>query len=129
MPRLYPEKWPIPALLLAVTDTDDAAAVPLNTITRPLMRLMGIKTDIVWSAGRYVKRNYVPSCMNPARKISRRNCDMLPSVLRPSKRSAWRHHGVPRNEIIDRYHDDCVVERQLTHSPHGRIVLYRDSLG
>jgi Mg2+/Co2+ transporter CorB len=37
---------------------------------------------------------------------------------------------VPRNEIvgIDINDDWKAIVRQLTHSPHGRIVLYRDSL-
>jgi Mg2+/Co2+ transporter CorB len=37
---------------------------------------------------------------------------------------------VPRNEIvgIDINDDWKSIVRQLTHSPHGRIVLYRDSL-
>ncbi len=36
---------------------------------------------------------------------------------------------VPRNEIIDRYQMTTEVYRAAaTHSPHGRIVLHRDSL-
>lgn len=37
---------------------------------------------------------------------------------------------VPRNEIVGiNINDDWKsIVRQLTHSPHGRIVLYRDSL-
>ena len=37
---------------------------------------------------------------------------------------------MPRNEIvgIDINDDWKSIVRQLTHSPHGRIVLYRDSL-
>lgn len=37
---------------------------------------------------------------------------------------------VPRNEIIgiDINDDWKSIVRQLSHSPHGRIVLYRDSL-
>lgn len=37
---------------------------------------------------------------------------------------------VPRNDIVGiNINDDWKsIVRQLTHSPHGRIVLYRDSL-
>ena len=37
---------------------------------------------------------------------------------------------IPRNEIIgiDINDDWKSIVRQLSHSPHGRIVLYRDSL-
>jgi len=62
-------------------------------------------------------------------QISRRNQDMLLSVLDLEKVSV-DDIMVPRNEIvgIDINDDWKAIVRQLTHSPHGRIVLYRDSL-
>lgn len=68
--------------------------------------------------------------MNESRsQISRRNQDMLLSVLDLEKVSV-NDIMVPRNEIvgIDINDDWKAIVRQLTHSPHGRIVLYRDSL-
>ncbi|MCS5873048.1 hypothetical protein LN650_08220 [Klebsiella pneumoniae subsp. pneumoniae] len=54
---------------------------------------------------------------------------MLLSVLDLEKVSV-NDIMVPRNEIvgIDINDDWKSIVRQLTHSPHGRIVLYRDSL-
>ncbi len=102
----------------------------LNTITRLLMRLMGIKTDIVVSGSLSKRRDYALSCMNPVRK-SRRNQDMPRQVLLDTEKVSVDDIMVPRNEIIGiDINDDWgkSIERQLTHSPHGRIVLYRDSL-
>ena len=61
--------------------------------------------------------------------ISRRNQDMLLSVLDLEKVSV-DDIMVPRNEIVGiNINDDWKsVVRQLSHSPHGRIVLFRDSL-
>lgn len=64
----------------AVTDTDDAAGVVANTITRLLMRLMGIKTDIVVSGS--LSKEELRTIVHESRsQISRRNQDMLLSVL------------------------------------------------
>lgn len=61
--------------------------------------------------------------------MSRRNQDMLLSVLDLEKVSV-DDIMVPRNEIVGiNINDDWKsVVRQLSHSPHGRIVLFRDSL-
>ncbi|MGS8635663.1 magnesium/cobalt efflux protein, partial [Salmonella enterica subsp. enterica serovar Infantis] len=58
-------------------------------------------------------------------QISRRTQDMLLSVLDLEKVSV-DDIMVPRTEIIgiDINDDWKSIERQLTHSPHGRIVLY-----
>ncbi|MDD0443026.1 magnesium/cobalt efflux protein, partial [Shigella sonnei] len=62
-------------------------------------------------------------------QISRRNQDMLLSVLDLEKMTV-DDIMVPRSEIIgiDINDDWKSILRQLSHSPHGRIVLYRDSL-
>lgn len=116
------------SFLLAPLNTDDAAGVVANTITRLLMRLMGIKTDIVVSGS--LSKEELRTIVHESRsQISRRNQDMLLSVLDLEKVSV-DDIMVPRNEIIgiDINDDWKSIERQLTHSPHGRIVLYRDSL-
>jgi Mg2+/Co2+ transporter CorB len=52
----------------------------LNTITRILMRMMGIKTDIVISSA--LSKDELRTIVNESRsQISRRNQDMLLSVL------------------------------------------------
>ncbi|MBZ4363854.1 CNNM domain-containing protein, partial [Mycobacterium tuberculosis] len=100
----------------------------LNTITRILMRMMGIRTDTVISSA--LSKDELRTIVNESRsQISRRNQDMLLSVLDLAKVSV-NDIMVPRNEIvgIDINDDWKSIVRQLTHSPHGRIVLYRDSL-
>ncbi|EMO4783033.1 CBS domain-containing protein, partial [Raoultella ornithinolytica] len=100
----------------------------LNTITRLLMRMMGIKTDIIVSGA--LSKDELRTIVNESRtQISRRNQDMLLSVLDLEKVSV-NDIMVPRNEIIgiDINDDWKSIVRQLTHSPHGRIVLYRGSL-
>ena len=68
-------------------------------------------------------------CTNRESQISRRNQDMLLSVLDLEKMTV-DDIMVPRSEIIgiDINDDWKSILRQLLHSPHGRIVLYRDSL-
>jgi Mg2+/Co2+ transporter CorB len=52
----------------------------LNTITRILMRMMGIKTDIIISGA--LSKDELRTIVNESRsQISRRNQDMLLSVL------------------------------------------------
>ena len=121
---LYPEKVAYPSsLLLAPLQILMMPLVwLLNTITRILMRIMGIKTDIVISGA--LSKDELRTIVNESRsQISRRNQDMLLSVLDLEKVSV-DDIMVPRNDIDDWKS----IVRQLTHSPHGRIVLYRDTL-
>lgn len=127
---LYPEKvaYPSSFLLAPLQILMMPLVWLLNTITRLLMRLMGIKTDIVVSGS--LSKEELRTIVHESRsQISRRNQDMLLSVLDLEKVSV-DDIMVPRNEIIgiDINDDWKSIERQLTHSPHGRIVLYRDSL-
>ena len=100
----------------------------LNSVTRILMRMVGIKVDNVVSAA--LSKDELRTIVNESRsQISRRHQDMLLSVLDLEKVSV-NDIMVPRNEIVGiNINDDWkAIVRQLTHSPHGRIVLYRDSL-
>lgn len=100
----------------------------LNIITRMLMRMVGIKTDNVISAA--LNKDELRTLVHESHsKISRRNQDMLLSVLDLEKMTV-DDIMVPRNEIVGiNINDDWKsIVRQLTHSPHGRIVLYRDKL-
>ena len=97
-------------------------------ITRVLMRMVGIKADNVVSAA--LSKDELRTIVHESRsQISRRNQDMLLSVLDLEKVSV-SDIMVPRNDIvgIDINDDWKSIVRQLTHSPHGRIVLYRESL-
>lgn len=127
---LYPEKVAYPSsLLLAPLQIIMLPLVwLLNTIARLLMRLMGMKVNTVISSA--LNKDELRTLVNESRtQISRRNQDMLLSVLDLENVSV-DDILVPRNEIvgIDINDDWKAIVRQLTHSPHGRIVLYRDSL-
>ncbi|MCI1899737.1 MAG: HlyC/CorC family transporter [Enterobacter sp.] len=127
---LYPEKvaYPSSFLLAPLLILMMPLVWLLNIVTRLLMRMMGIKSDVVISSA--LSKDELRTIVNESRsQISRRNQDMLLSVLDLEKVSV-DDIMVPRNEIvgIDINDDWKSIVRQLTHSPHGRIVLYRDSL-
>ena len=127
---LYPEKVAFPSSFLL--GPLQILMMPLvwllNIITRMLMRLMGIKNVSTVSSA--LNKDELRTLVHESHsKISRRNQDMLLSVLDLEKISV-DDIMVPRNEIvgIDINDDWKSIVRQLTHSPHGRIVLYRDTL-
>ena len=127
---LYPEKvaYPSSFLLAPLLILMMPLVWLLNAITRMLMRMMGIKTDIVVSGS--LSKEELRTIVHESRsQISRRNQDMLLSVLDLEKMTV-DDIMVPRSEIIgiDINDDWKSILRQLSHSPHGRIVLYRDSL-
>ncbi|NUU67023.1 HlyC/CorC family transporter [Enterobacteriaceae bacterium BIT-l23] len=127
---LYPEKVAFPSsVLLAPLQIIMMPLVwLLNMITRLLMRLVGIRADGAVSAA--LSKDELRTIVNESHsQISRRNQDMLLSVLDLEKVTV-DDIMVPRNEIvgIDINDDWKSIQRQLTHSPHGRIVLYRESL-
>lgn len=127
---LYPEKVAFPSSFLL--GPLQILMMPLvwllNIITRMLMRLMGIKNVSTVSSA--LNKDELRTLVHESHtKISRRNQDMLLSVLDLEKMSV-DDIMVPRNEIVGiNINDDWKsIVRQLTHSPHGRIVLYRDTL-
>jgi Mg2+/Co2+ transporter CorB len=127
---LYPEKVAFPSSFLL--GPLQILMMPLvwllNIITRMLMRLMGIKNVSTVSSA--LNKDELRTLVHESHsKISRRNQDMLLSVLDLEKISV-DDIMVPRNEIVGiNINDDWKsIVRQLTHSPHGRIVLYRDTL-
>lgn len=127
---LYPEKVAFPSsVLLGPLQIIMMPLVGLlNTITRLLMRLVGIKGD--GSINSALSKDELRTIVHESRTLmSPRNQDMLLSVLDLEKVSV-DDIMVPRNEIVGiNINDDWKsIVRQLTHSPHGRIVLYRDSL-
>ncbi|HBV40607.1 MAG TPA: magnesium/cobalt efflux protein [Erwinia sp.] len=127
---LYPEKVAFPSSLLL--GPLQIVMMPLvwllNTITRILMRMVGMKTD--GTANSALSKEELRTIVYESRTLmSHRNQDMLLSVLDLEKVNV-DDIMVPRNEIVGiNINDDWKsIVRQLTHSPHGRIVLYRDSL-
>lgn len=127
---LYPEKVAYPSSFLL--GPLQLIMMPLvwllNTFTRLFMRILGIRSDGAISAA--LSKDELRTIVYESRTLmSRRNQDMLLSVLDLEKVNV-DDIMVPRNEIVGiNINDDWKsIVRQLTHSPHGRIVLYRDSL-
>ncbi|MFB9087306.1 HlyC/CorC family transporter [Erwinia tracheiphila] len=127
---LYPEKVAFPSSILL--GPLQLIMMPLvwllNTITRILMRLVGMRTE--GAANSALSKEELRTIVYESRSLmSRRNQDMLLSVLDLEKVNV-DDIMVPRNDIVGiNINDDWKsIVRQLTHTPHGRIVLYRDSL-
>ncbi|CCG86257.1 HlyC/CorC family transporter [Erwinia piriflorinigrans] len=127
---LYPEKVAFPSSVLL--GPLQVVMMPLvwllNIITRLLMRMVGISSDGAISGA--LSKEELRTIVYESRSLmSHRNQDMLLSVLDLEKVNV-DDIMVPRNEIVGiNINDDWKsIVRQLTHSPHGRIVLYRDSL-
>ncbi|OKP02993.1 HlyC/CorC family transporter [Xenorhabdus eapokensis] len=127
---LYPEKIAFPSSFLL--RPLEKIMLPLvwafNRISLLFMRCLGIKTANIRSDA--VSKDELRTIVNESNaNLSRRNQDMLLSILDLEKVTVG-DIMIPRNEIvgIDINNDWKSIIRQLTHSPHGRIVLYRDSL-
>lgn len=127
---LYPQQVAFPSsfLLRPLAKICLPIVWTFNAITLILMRCIGIRGTVIRSDA--VSKEELKTIVNESKgKLSRRNQDMLISILDLDKVSV-DEIMVPRTEIfgIDINDDWKSILRQLTHSPHGRIVLYRDSL-
>lgn len=127
---LYPEKVAFPSsyILKPLQKIMLPIVWAFNEITLFFMRICGIKPPTIRNDA--VSKDELRTIVNESKaKLSRRNQDMLISILDLEKVTVG-DIMLPRNEIvgIDVNDDWKSVIRQLTHSPHGRIVLYRDSL-
>ena len=127
---LYPEKIAFPSsyILKPLQKIMTPIVWMFNAITAIFMRCCGIKSLVIRSDA--VNKEELRTIVNESKnKLSRRNQDMLISILDLDKVTVG-DIMLPRNEIvgIDVNDDWKSIVRQLTHSPHGRIVLYRDSL-
>ncbi|MDA9557843.1 CNNM domain-containing protein [Vibrio sp.] len=102
--------------------------VIMNFITNNLLRLFGIKANDATSDK--VSSEELRTIVNEAGGlIPKRHQDMLLSIL-DLEHVTVNDIMVPRNEItgIDINDDWKSIVRQLTHSPHARVVLYRDTI-
>ncbi|WP_156294122.1 HlyC/CorC family transporter [Serratia oryzae] len=127
---LYPERIAFPSsfMLAPLQKVMFPLVWLLNGITTLILRIFGIRTNVRISGA--LSQDELRTIVNESQsQISRRNQDMLISVLDLEKVTV-DDIMVPRNEIvgIDVNDDWKSIMRQLTHSPHGRIVLYRSSL-
>ncbi|WP_165578821.1 HlyC/CorC family transporter [Photorhabdus sp. RW14-46] len=127
---LYPEKVAFPSsfLLRPLQKIMLPLVWVLNKITLLLMRCLGIKQPT--GSSHAMSKDELRTIVHESNaKLSQQHQDMLISILDLEKVTIG-DIMVPRNEIvgIDINDDWKSIIRQLTHSPHGRIVLYRDSL-
>lgn len=100
----------------------------VNLITNGLLRLLGIRAED--ATGDPLSSDELRTVVNEAGSlIPRRHQDMLISIL-DLEHVTVNDIMVPRNEItgIDINDDWKSIVRQLTHSAHGRVVLYRDQI-
>ncbi|MBL1382927.1 HlyC/CorC family transporter [Proteus mirabilis] len=127
---LYPERFAYPSSVLLSPLQKIMLPVVwfFNQITLVFMRILGIKSPVI--QGNAVSKEELRTIVNESKsKLSQRNQNMLISILDLEKVTIG-DIMVPRNEIfgIDVNDEWKSIVRQLTHSPHGRIVLYRDTL-
>lgn len=100
----------------------------VNIITNGFIRLFGVSAD--HSNKDHLSSEELRTVVNEAGNlIPRRHQDMLISIL-DLEHVTVNDIMVPRNEItgIDINDDLKSILRQLSHSPHGRAVLYRDNI-
>lgn len=127
---LYPERVAYASsIILNVLMKALAPLVLLvNLITNGVLRLLGIKATHATEDP--LSSEELRTVVNEAGGlIPRRHQDMLVSIL-DLENVTVNDIMVPRNEItgIDINDDWKSIVRQLTHSPHGRVVLYRDQI-
>ncbi|MEJ2764088.1 CNNM domain-containing protein [Photobacterium sp. MCCC 1A19761] len=100
----------------------------VNGITNGFLRLVGLKTDALDDAK--LSSDELRTVVNEAGGlIPRRHQDMLLSIL-DLENVTVEDLMVPRSDIagININDDWKSIVRQLSHSAHGRIVLYRDNI-
>ncbi|SDI99610.1 Mg2+ and Co2+ transporter CorB, contains DUF21, CBS pair, and CorC-HlyC domains [Ferrimonas sediminum] len=127
---LYPEKLAYPnSLVLRPLMTLFYPLVWLvNLISNGLLRLLGVSTRS--SGDDDLSADELRSVLNEASAmIPRRHREMLVSILDLEKVTV-EDVMVPRNELyaIDINDDFKTMMKQLTHSPHSKVLLYRDNI-
>ncbi len=127
---LYPEKVSFTSSILLSLLMKILAPLVwfVNIITNGLIRILGLSTK----SGQEDSLNSeeLRTIVNEAGGlIPKRHQDMLLSIL-DLEHVTVNDIMVPRNEItgININDDWKAFVRQLTHSPHGRVVLYRDHI-
>ncbi|MFC0180520.1 CNNM domain-containing protein [Thorsellia kenyensis] len=126
----YPEKIAFPAsfILSPLRTTLLPLIICLNVMSRILLKILGIKEVSMGSNA--LTPDELKSIVNEsAEELHEKDQSMLLSVLDLDKLTV-SDVMKPRYEVIgiDINNEWKVILKQLTHSPHGRIILYRDSL-
>jgi len=127
---LYPERvsYASSIVLTVLMKLLSPLVIFINFITNGFIRLLGVKAR--HGSDDHLSSDELRTVVNEAGSlIPRRHQDMLVSIL-DLENVTVNDIMVPRNEItgIDINDDWKSIVRQLTHSPHGRVVLYRDQI-
>lgn len=127
---LYPEKvsYASSVVLTLLMKILSPLVLLVNFITNGFLRILGIRAK--HGDDDHLSSEELRTVVNEAGGlIPRRHQDMLISIL-DLEHVTVNDIMVPRNEItgIDINDDWKSIVRQLTHSPHGRVVLYRDQI-
>lgn len=99
-----------------------------NKITIIFIKIIGIKIPIITTNS--ITKEELRTIVNDSEnKLSRRNQNMLISILDLEKTTV-KDIMVPKNEIFGINVNDewKSIIKQFTHSPYGRIVLYRNTI-
>ncbi|MFA0399339.1 magnesium/cobalt efflux protein [Vibrio splendidus] len=127
---LFPERvsYASSILLIILMKVLSPLVILVNFITNGFIHILGVKAR--HDATDHLSSEELRTVVNEAGSlIPQRHQDMLVSIL-DLEHVTVNDIMVPRNEItgIDINDDWKSIVRQLTHSPHGRIVLYRDQI-
>ena len=127
---LFPERvsYASSILLMILMKVLSPLVILVNFITNGFIRILGVKAS--HDATDHLSSEELRTVVNEAGNlIPQRHQDMLVSIL-DLEHVTVNDIMVPRNEItgIDINDDWKSIVRQLTHSPHGRVVLYRDQI-
>ena len=127
---LFPERvsYASSILLMILMKVLSPLVILVNFITNGFIRILGVKAS--HDATDHLSSEELRTVVNEAGTlIPQRHQDMLVSIL-DLEHVTVNDIMVPRNEItgIDINDDWKSIVRQLTHSPHGRVVLYRDQI-
>ncbi|GLT20141.1 hemolysin [Vibrio zhanjiangensis] len=127
---LYPERvsYTSSVLLSILMKLLSPLVLLVNFITNGFIRLLGIRAN--HGGDDHLSSEELRTVVNEAGSlIPRRHQDMLISIL-DLEHVTVNDIMIPRNEItgIDINDDWKSIVRQLSHSPHGRVVLYRDQI-
>ncbi|MGL4827913.1 MAG: HlyC/CorC family transporter [Vibrio sp.] len=127
---LYPERvsYASSVLLTILMKLLSPLVLFVNVITNGLIRILGISPK--HGKGDHLNSEELRTVVNEAGGlIPRRHQDMLLSIL-DLEHVTVNDIMIPRNEItgININDDWKSITRQLAHSPHGRVVLYRDKI-
>lgn len=127
---IYPERvsYTSSIVLTFLMKVLSPLVVFINFITNGFIRLLGLNAK--HTRDDPLSSEELRTIVNDAgRLIPRRHQDMLLSIL-DLEHVTVNDIMIPRNEItgININDDWKSIIRQLTHSPHGRVVLYRDNI-